>query len=124
MSHTDHHVAVLGATPKPERFANKAIKLLLQHGYTVLPVHPKLSTIEGLDVTASMTDISEAIDTLTLYVGPARLATMIDEVIALKPGRVIFNPGTEFKPLQEALDEANIPWQEDCTLILLNNDRF
>jgi predicted CoA-binding protein len=117
-------VAVLGATPKPERFANKAIKLLRQHGHDVIPVHPKLSEVEGLDVAPSLSAITDKVDTLTLYVGPARLEPMIDEIIALKPGRVIFNPGTETPSVQAALDEAGIPWQEDCTLILLNNNRF
>ena len=118
------YVAVLGATPKPERFANKAIKLLGQHGHTVIPVHPKLAEVEGLTVAPSLTAITENVDTLTLYVGPARLEPMIDEIITLDPGRVIFNPGTETPAVQAALDKAGIPWQEDCTLILLNSDRF
>ena len=124
MSNQDHIVAVLGATPKPERFANIAIRKLLAHGFSVIPVHPKIAVIEELPVSASLSEISQPVDTLTLYVGPARLIPMIDEIIASKPGRVIFNPGTECKELQDALDENNIPWQEYCTLILLDNNRF
>ena len=62
--------------------------------------------------------------TLTLYVGPARLEPMIDSLVALKPGRVIFNPGTESPALQQALDTAGIPWEEACTLVLLRTGQF
>ena len=124
MQNQNHNVAVLGATPKPDRFANKAIRKLLAHGFSVIPVHPKIEIIENLTVSPSLGDIQENVDTLTLYVGPARLIGMIDEVVMLNPGRVIFNPGTECKELQDALNNNNIPWQENCTLILLDNDRF
>lgn len=124
MSNKNHIVAVLGATPKPERFANKAIRKLLGHGYRVIPIHPVIQSIEDLPVYASLSDIQESVTTLTLYVGPARLIGLIDEIITLHPGRVIFNPGTECKELQDALDKNNIPWQENCTLILLDSDQF
>lgn len=38
-------VAVLGASDKPDRYSNRAVRLLLEHGYTVLPVHPSPDTV-------------------------------------------------------------------------------
>lgn len=124
MDPAQHHVAVLGATPKPERYANQAVRLLLEKGYRVTPVHPKITEIEGLPVAASLQDITDSVDTLTLYVGPARLEPMTDAILALAPGRVIFNPGTESPALQQALDGAGIPWEEACTLVLLRTGQF
>lgn len=119
-----HHVAVLGASPKPERYSNQAVCLLLEHGYRVTPVHPKLEQIEGLQVAPTLSDIEQPVDTLSLYVGPERLSPMIDEILALKPGRVICNPGTESKELQQKLDAAGIPWLEACTLVMLRLGNF
>ena len=119
-----HHVAVLGASPKPERYSNQAVCLLLEHGYQVTPVHPKLEQIEGLQVAPTLSDIEQSVDTLSLYVGPKRLSPMIDEILELKPGRVICNPGTESKELQERLDTAGIPWLEACTLVMLRLGNF
>ncbi len=124
MNQPKPHVVVLGATPKRERYANQALRLLLEHGYRVTPVHPKIAEIEGLPVAPSLADIDEPIHTLTLYVGPARLTPMIPQIVAARPGRVIFNPGTECPPLQEALDQAGIPWEEACTLVLLRTGQF
>lgn len=124
MTPAEHHVAVLGATPKPGRFANQVLQLLKEMGYQTTPIHPKFSEIEGLPVTQSLAEVQQAVDTLTLYVGPARLINMIDEIVALKPGRVIFNPGTESRELQQALSNASIEWFEACTLVMLKTDTF
>ncbi len=117
--HEDHHVAVLGASTKPERYSNQAVRLLKEHGYRVTPVHPRFEEIEGLPVAASLSDINTPVDTLSLYVGPQRITPMIDEILNLNPGRVICNPGTESKELQQRLDAAGISWLEGCTLVML-----
>ena len=124
MTPNDHHVAVLGATPKPGRYANQAILILKDMGYRTTPVHPKFEEIEGLPVTHELSKIQQPVDTLTLYVGPARLINMIDDIVNLKPGRVIFNPGTESRELQQALSAADIEWFEACTLVMLKTDTF
>jgi len=119
-----HHVVVLGATPKPGRYANQAIVLLKSKDYRVTPVHPKFAEIEQLTVVNSLCDIQDEVHTLTLYVGAARLEPMIDEILSLKPGRVIFNPGTESRELQQALTDASIDWEEACTLVMLQTGQF
>jgi predicted CoA-binding protein len=124
MKPSDHHVAVLGATPKPERYANQAVRLLLEKGYRVTPIHPRIPQIEGLAVAPSLQAVKDPIDTLTLYVGAARLEPLTDDILAATPGRVIFNPGTETPALQRALDGAGIPWEEACTLVLLRTNQF
>ncbi len=120
----NHHVAVLGAHTKPQRYSNQAVCLLLEHGYRVTPVHPKFELIEGLQVAPTLKEINGAVDTLTLYVGPERISPMIDEILVLAPGRVICNPGTESKELQERLDAEGIPWLEACTLVMLRLGNF
>ncbi len=124
MNPAEHHVAVLGATPKPERYANQAVRLLLEKGYRVTPIHPKVSEIEGLAVAPSLEEVDKPIHTLTLYVGPARLEPMAQRIVAARPSRVIFNPGTETPAVQQALDTAGIPWEEACTLVLLRTGQF
>ncbi len=124
MKTENHNVVVLGATPKPDRYANQAIRLLKEKHYHVIPIHPVLKEIESLPVTNSLSDISDTVHTLTLYVGPQRITPMIGGIITLKPNRVIFNPGTESEPLQQALDDINIEWMEACTLVMLKTDQF
>lgn len=124
MSHTQQRVVVLGASHKPERYANQAIRLLLEHGHAVVPVHPRLDMAEGLPVVHALGEISGGVDTLTLYVGPERSAPLADAIVKLRPGRVIFNPGTESAELEARLDAAGIPHEQACTLVLLRTGQF
>ena len=117
-------VAILGASDKPDRYAHMAFRMLREHGHTVIPVHPALREIEGVPVVASLGALTAPPDTLTLYVGSARLPAMVEEIVSAKPGRVIFNPGTESPELQQALTAAGIPWVEACTLVMLRLGRF
>jgi uncharacterized protein len=117
-------VAVLGASANPDRYSNMAVRRLREAGHRVIPVNPALERIEGLAVSKSLGDIVDPIDTLTLYVGPQRLAPLTDEILHLNPKRVIFNPGTESLDLASALDRANIPHLEACTLVLLQTGHF
>ena len=120
----NHCVVVLGASQKPQRYAYKAICLLRAHDYRVVPVHPKLSIIENLSVVANLSQITGPVDTLTLYLGEKASAGIVDDLVALKPGRVIFNPGTESAALELALQQAKIPFVNDCTLVMLREGRF
>ncbi|MEJ2589797.1 MAG: CoA-binding protein [Candidatus Thiodiazotropha sp.] len=123
-NHAERHVVVLGASSKPLRYSNQAVRLLLEKGYRVTPVHPRLEIIEGLPVAPGLQAVQQPVDTLTLYVGPERLKPLIDDVLLLKPKRVIFNPGTESTELKSRLEHAGIHWLEACTLVLLRIGTF
>jgi len=123
--HTKYQtVVVLGASAKPQRFSYKAVKLLKQHGHTIIPVHPKITEVEKIVVVANLSEICEKVDTLTLYIGPDKSQLLMDDIVAMAPGRVIFNPGTESIALQEKLSKAGIPFVHDCTLIMLQANQF
>lgn len=117
-------VAVIGASPKPERYSNKAVRLLREHGHTVLPVNPAQAEIEGLPVTRSIDALPRGVDTVTLYVSPAHSAPLLQPLLALQPRRVIFNPGAENPALEQGLREAGIAVEEACTLVLLRTGQF
>lgn len=124
MSNSDHHVAVLGASPKPARYANQCIRLLKEHGYRVTPLHPRFDEVEGLPVVHHLAQIADPVDTLTLYVGPQGLEPQAEDIVRLNPGRVIFNPGTESGLVQQRLEDAGIDWFEACTLVMLRTGQF
>ena len=117
-------VVVLGASPKAGRYSNMAVRQLKNSGYRVIPVNPGHSIVEEIDTVATLRDISEPVHTLTLYVNPVWSERMEDDIISLKPGRVIFNPGTESARLRESLSNSGIPYLEACTLIMLSTEQF
>jgi hypothetical protein len=124
MNSRKQRVVVMGASHKPERYSNQAVRLLHEHGHEVVPVHPLLDTLEGLPVAHRLGDIQGNVDTLTLYVGPDISSAAADSILALKPARVIFNPGTENPALETRLDQAGIAHERACTLVLLRTGQF
>jgi len=117
-------VAVLGASPNKERYANKAVRELLAHGHDVIPVNPAQKTIEGLPVAKTLGAIEGKVDTVTVYVGPQHIGALIEDIINLAPRRVIINPGAESADLTGRLEAAGIPYEEACTLVMLRTGQF
>lgn len=117
-------VAILGASDQPERYANKAQRMLVEYGYEPLLVNPKLKTSEGRAVVAQLSDLREPLNTLTMYVSPTVSSQLQSEILKLNPKRVIFNPGSENPTLKEALQKSGIHVVEACTLVLLRTQQF
>jgi hypothetical protein len=90
----------------------------------VIPVHPKAERIDHLPVLRDLAAVREPVDTLTLYMGPERVQSLIDSIVQLRPGRVILNPGAESRELERALHLARIPYEHACTLVLLRTGQF
>jgi predicted CoA-binding protein len=117
-------VAIIGASDKPDRFANMAMHALQDHGYDVVLVNPFKSEIEGKRCFRSVDDYEGKIDTVTLYVNPARFHDHINDVIKAGPRRVIMNPGTEDNQHEKVLVDSGIKVQKACTLVLLSQNQF
>ncbi len=115
---------IIGASPKPDRYANKAQQLLKEHGHTTVPINPIQEEILGDLVLKSPSDYQGELDTVTLYVRPERHEPILDEIIALKPKRILFNPGTKDAGIQEKVSKAGIEALEGCTLVLLNTGQY
>ena len=115
---------IIGASHKPDRYANKAQRALVNAGHRVIPFNPRGGEIDGLEVVSDLSDITEKIDTVTLYVRPSVLEPMLPTLIGLKPRRVIFNPGTEDSGLEQKFEDAKVDIVEACTLGMLHTDQY
>lgn len=115
---------ILGASPKLSRYSNKAMKCLMAAGHSVVLFNPNLEEVEGFVCHQDLNQISEVIDTITVYVRPQRIELMIPELIALRPKRVIFNPGSESQIAEQAFNNAGIGVENACTLVLLSLDQY
>ncbi len=118
------HVALYGASAKPDRYAYMAFTLLREYGQRVFPVHPVLESLDGEAVYRDLASIEEPIDTITLYIGPARQKDVEADILGASCRRVIFNPGTENPELQKKLAEKGIEVVESCTLVMLKSGLF
>lgn len=114
---------VLGASLKPSRYSNIAIKRLVSHGQPVVAVGLRKGEVTGVQITNEIEDFQD-VDTVTLYLNPQRQKEYYDYIISLQPERVIFNPGTENPELYALLRKNNIEIEVACTLVMLSTNQY
>ena len=110
---------VIGASENTERYANKAVRSLQQHGKEVAGVGLKEGEINGMNILTGQPAFPN-VDTVTLYVGPQHQPSWYNYILSLKPKRVIFNPGTENPEFEQMCRNNGIEVTEACTLVLLS----
>lgn len=127
MRHGSRKTLVLGASPKPDRYAYKAAFRLLEEGHETVLLGLRPEKLFGLDIHTGMPELDSPegepfrdIDTVTLYLNPRRQEPYEDWLLRLKPKRVIFNPGTENPRFAARLREAGVEVLPACTLVMLS----
>ena len=114
---------VFGASLKPSRYSYITIKRLVEANQETEAFGLKKGTVSGVHVKTDATDFKD-IDTITMYLGAARQKQYYDAIIALRPKRVIFNPGAENPEFYPLLEKEGIKAEVACTLVLLATDQY
>ncbi|MFD1016539.1 CoA-binding protein [Winogradskyella rapida] len=114
---------VIGASLKPERYSNIAIKRLRRYQHDVKAFGLKSGEVEGVPIDTELMPYQD-IHTVTLYLNPQRQKPYYDYIVGLNPERVIFNPGTENSEFYNVLEQQNIHYEVACTLVLLATDQY
>ncbi|SFC44477.1 hypothetical protein SAMN05421747_11155 [Parapedobacter composti] len=114
---------ILGATDNPGRYAYLAAQRLAGAGHEIVNIGIKPGEVAGVPIRPAG-DVLHDIHTITLYIGPQRQPEYYDYIIATKPQRIIFNPGTENPELRDLAKQHGIATQEACTLVLLSTGQY
>ena len=114
---------VIGASVKPNRFSNIAVRNLLQHKIPVFAIGLREDEIYGVLIKKPFPQL-ENIDTVTMYIGVKNQPDYYNYILQLKPRRVIFNPGTENPDFERSLSEQGVEVVEGCTLIMLSDGTY
>jgi predicted CoA-binding protein len=114
---------VIGASINPERYAYKAIHLLVKHEIEVVPMGVKPGFVANLLIVSPLI-VQVNIHTITLYLGASKQEPYYDFILKINPKRVLFNPGTENPKLAKLLNEKGILWENACTLVLLSTNQY
>ncbi len=78
-------IALLGASPNPDRPSNGVMRFLLSKGYQVFPVNPGQAgkEIHGQKVYASLSDVPEPVDMVDVFRAAEYLDGVVEEAMAL-----------------------------------------
>ena len=78
-------IAVVGASPRPQRPSHGVMRFLQRHGYRAIPVNPFAagSDILGERVYARLADIPEPIDMVDIFRRSEAAGAVVDAAIAI-----------------------------------------
>ncbi len=114
---------VLGASPKVDRYSNKAVRMLRSNQHAVIALGFEEAFIGDTQIETDW-KLHKDVDTVTLYLNPQRQQAYYDYILSLNPKRIIFNPGTENIELASLAHQKNITTLEACTLVLLSTGQY
>src|SRR5882757_5187268 len=96
-------IAIIGASTDRSKFGNKAVRAFVRQGYTVYPVNPKETQIEGLPVYKNISEVPVRPNLISVYLPPPVLLKVLPDIAAKGCDELWLNPGTAS---DEVLDEA------------------
>ncbi len=110
-------VAIVGASQDRRKYGNKAVRAFRDGGWTVYPIHPTETTIEGLPCYSTLQEVPERIDRVSLYVPPQIGKKLLDDIAAVNPEEVFLNPVTEDDELVAQAKEKGLNVVQACSMV-------
>lgn len=102
-------IAVVGHSDKPNRTSYRIAQYLRGMGYTVYPVNPVVSEIDGEPSYPDLASIPEPIDIVNVFRRSEFLADIVQEAIEVDATSVWAQLGVEDEAAQRLADEAGLP---------------
>jgi len=112
-------VAILGASANRTKFGNKAVRAFQRAGWRVHPINPRGAPIESINSVASVGDLPERVDLLSVYLPPAVTLTLVDDLADAQPRSIWLNPGAESPELVMDLERVALPFVQQCSITAL-----
>jgi predicted CoA-binding protein len=110
-------VAIIGASKDRSKFGNKAVRAYLHEGYTVYPVNPRETEIEGLPAYKSVRDLPVRPRRISVYLPPALVLQLLPDIAAVGCDELWLNPGTESEQVLTEADKLGLNVVQACSIV-------
>jgi predicted CoA-binding protein len=117
-------VAVIGASSNRHKFGNRAVRAFQQQGYTVIPINPHETSVEGLKAYSSVLDVPGSVDMASFYVPPEIGEQVIEEIARKGIIEVWLNPGAESDALVARARALNIQPIVACSIVAIGQNPY
>jgi uncharacterized protein len=91
----------------------------VNQGWTVYPIHPKETEIEGLKTYSRVRDLPEAVDRVALYLPPHLGLTVLSDIQQAGSPEIYINPGAGDTALRTEASRRGIPHRDICAIVAI-----
>ena len=110
-------IAIIGASTDRSKFGNIAVRALMQQGWTVYPVNPRETHIEGLPVFKNISDVPVRPSLVSVYLPPAVLVKVLPDIAAKGCDELWLNPGTESPEVLTTAEKLGLNAIQACSIV-------
>ena len=112
---------VAGASTNRDKYGNKVLRCYLQNGKTAIPINPRASSIEGIETAASVTELPDGVDSLSIITPPAITLQIVEQAIDRGIKSLWMQPGAENPDAVKLAEEngLNVIADGSCVLVVL-----
>jgi len=112
---------VAGASSRPHKFGNKIMRCYLENNLQAIPVHPAEQVIEGIDCVASVSELPDEVNSLSIITPPQITNKVVEQAIAGGIENIWMQPGAESAEAVELCKEkgVNLIYGGPCLLVSL-----
>ena len=93
------------------------MRAFAQQGYTVYPVNPTETEVEGWKACASVKDVPVRPDTITVYLAPPRTLKVLPDIAARGCDELFLNPGTTSPEVLAECERLGLKPIQACSII-------
>lgn len=112
-------IAIVGASPRPERPSNGVMRYLLAQGYRVIPVRPHRGEILGIPCVDSVTEIDEPIDLVDVFRRPEFCPEVAEQAAAVGAKALWLQLGIVSPEARAIAERAGMEYVENaCTAVV------
>ncbi len=110
-------VAIIGASNDRRKYGNKAVRAYQRQGYTVYPVNPNETEVEGLRAHKSIREVPVRPERTSVYVPPHVLLKLLSEIAARGCDELWLNPGTESPEVLAEAERLKLNVVQACSIL-------
>jgi len=78
-----HYIAIVGASPEPDKDSNHVTGYLIDAGYKITPVNPTTKTVLGLKSYPSLSEMPKPVEVVDVFRNPAFVMPIVNEAIGV-----------------------------------------
>jgi uncharacterized protein len=113
-------IALVGASPRPERPSHGVMRYLLAQGYRVVPVRSDgCESVLGVPCVGSLAEIEEPVDLVDVFRRPEATPQHAREAVAAGAGALWLQLGIRSEESRRIAEQAGLDYVEDaCTAVV------